>query len=451
MHIIENIDNNEGLRQFYTVDWAVLPNLAMDVIVPPLLNGLSPYVAGKIFIFLIFLLLVSGTCALHRALHGETSYWPLLSVLFLYNRHFLWGFTNFLFGTGVCLWTLAFWFRFVHRSAFFRVSVFSMFSLLLFFSHLYAFGIYGLCILGCALHRHLRENPVNPWREWGVSLAQFIVPAILFLFFSPTASSAALRDIHFGAFSRKFGSIFQPINNYSHLFDGFTFAVLAGIFFFGWWLGKVRLNPRMRYPLLFLILFYLLMPERLLTVHAADTRIPTPFAFLLLAACRPLHIEQKTKTAIIGLLACIFLVRLIVIGVYWNRADGQYAGYRQALIRMEENPRLFTAIADPGPWQPFPTPIRHLPCIAVIERSALVPSLFANKTQQPVRFAPAYRPLVGKTPGPAFGANKKMDWHTISKHYDYLLIVREPLFSEPPPARWETVYHGDSFRLLKIP
>jgi hypothetical protein len=191
------------------------------------------------------------------------------------------------------------------------------------------------------------------------------------------------------------------------------------------------------------------MPEKLLTAQGADTRIPTPFAFLLVAGSYSRGIGKKMAAATVGLLACLFLLRLSVIGVYWDRADRHYGDYMEAFRRMEEKSRLFTAIADPGPWQPFPVPVRHLPCIAIIERSAMVPTLFTYRTQQPVHLKPIYKKLAERTPGPAFGAGKAPEWDGVGQDYDYVLVVREHLFRELPPARWETVHKGEDFRLLR--
>ncbi len=452
VYVLSNIDDDKGLQKYYEPNWGVLPNLAMDILVPPFMGKMSPYLAGRFFILMIFFLLVSGTCALHYALHGRFFYWPLLSVLFLYNRHFLWGFLNFSFGIGLCLWILAFWISSLRRPPLFRLALFSILSLLLFFSHLYAFGIYGLCIVGLTLHSHLEERSSRALKEWGIALGQFILPAVLFIAFSPTAGSVALQDSRFGDFSRKLGSLFQAVNNYNHFLDGITFAILAGLFLLGMWLGKVRLNGRLKYSLLLLALFFLFMPEKLLSVHAADTRIPTPFVFLLLAGSNFYNGNRRAMAAVIGLIAVLFIVRMTVIGIHWNRADQEYALYRQAILKMDENSRLFTAIGASGfSWQPFPVPLRHLPCIAIIDKSALVPSLFANESQQPVRFTPFYRRLVKETPGPGFNPGRPPDWGEISEHYEYVLVLRKHLFSKQPPAQWKIIDQGENFSLLQVP
>ncbi|OGA30808.1 MAG: hypothetical protein A3G80_03875 [Betaproteobacteria bacterium RIFCSPLOWO2_12_FULL_62_13b] len=50
MHILVNAQDSELLSRFYQVHWAVIPNLAMDLLVPPLAHVMPLAVAGKVFI-----------------------------------------------------------------------------------------------------------------------------------------------------------------------------------------------------------------------------------------------------------------------------------------------------------------------------------------------------------------------------------------------------------------
>jgi hypothetical protein len=109
MHILANGVQSELLGRFYTVSWSVIPNIAMDVIVPALDKFMPLEIAGKVFVTLILALLVSGSLALHYAIHKRLSPWPLLVFLFLYNGIFLYGMVNYLFGIGLCLWAIAAW------------------------------------------------------------------------------------------------------------------------------------------------------------------------------------------------------------------------------------------------------------------------------------------------------------------------------------------------------
>ena len=46
VHIISAIDQDPHLAQFFTITWHLIPNLAMDLLVPVLDRYLDVYVAG---------------------------------------------------------------------------------------------------------------------------------------------------------------------------------------------------------------------------------------------------------------------------------------------------------------------------------------------------------------------------------------------------------------------
>ena len=59
------------LGPIFTPHWAIIPNLATDVIAPPLLRLLPVHVAGRCLLGGILLLNLAGVLALHRALFGR--------------------------------------------------------------------------------------------------------------------------------------------------------------------------------------------------------------------------------------------------------------------------------------------------------------------------------------------------------------------------------------------
>src|SRR5450759_3336435 len=101
MHVIATLSKNPLLARFYEIDWQVIPNLTMDLIVPQLARVMNVYRAGQVFIV--------GMFALNRALIGRWSVFPLFAFPLLYNYGFLVGVMNYIFGIGVALWALAGW------------------------------------------------------------------------------------------------------------------------------------------------------------------------------------------------------------------------------------------------------------------------------------------------------------------------------------------------------
>ena len=190
MSVIANLDRKPLLAQFYEVDWQVIPNLTMDILVPPLARLMSVYLAGQIFIVTMFALTISGTLALNRALIGRWSLLPLAAFPLVYNYVFLVGTMNYIFGIGVALWALAAWIALRDRFWPFRYLVSTIFVVVIFFCHLSALGIYGVGILSFEILR-LWERRREPW-PWRA--AEFVagglpfLAAAPFLYVSPTMS-----------------------------------------------------------------------------------------------------------------------------------------------------------------------------------------------------------------------------------------------------------------------
>ncbi len=147
MHVIATIGSDPDLARFYEVNWQIIPNLMMDMIVPLLERIMNIYVAGQVYTIASFVLILSGTLAFNRRLFGHWSVLPLIAFPLLYNNVFLVGTMNYVFGIGLSLWALAawVWLRDAHCRSGSRSS--TLFVLALFFCHLFAVGLYGLGLL----------------------------------------------------------------------------------------------------------------------------------------------------------------------------------------------------------------------------------------------------------------------------------------------------------------
>src|SRR5438876_531865 len=107
VHVIATIGTDSDLSRFYEIDWQIIPNLMMDLVIPQLERFMSVYHAGQVFTVATFVLILSGTVALNRALFGSWSVLPLVAFPLLYNHVFLVGVMTYMFGLGLALWALA--------------------------------------------------------------------------------------------------------------------------------------------------------------------------------------------------------------------------------------------------------------------------------------------------------------------------------------------------------
>src|SRR6185437_7331932 len=182
MWVLLHAKDIPALASNYVVDWRLLPNLAMDLVVPALAQLMPLETAGRVFIALIMLGLVAATALLHRVLHGRVGFLPLASLLFVYNLVLHWGFVNFLFTMVLALLTFSAWIASERWRPLWRAIVFALPAAVLLICHLFGFGIYGLLVASYELGK--RRWSLREIGTTAVLMAQFVPALLLFLVMS---------------------------------------------------------------------------------------------------------------------------------------------------------------------------------------------------------------------------------------------------------------------------
>ena len=394
MHILADYDRSTFLRQFYALDWRPIPNLAMDLIVPPLTRIMPLAAAGKIFVLATFLLIAGGAALLHRVLFGRWSTWSLLAFLLLYNRILLWGFVNFLFGVGLALAATALWIGLRERPAWLRLPLAALLATAIYFAHLFAFGAYVLVILGYEAARLRQHGRLASIAGIGALCAAIItfVPALAI--FVATRGSAGVSDIGWSRFVRKLDLLYNIVDNYYPWFDIASFALLVAVFIAAAVGRAITVSRVMVLPLVLLCLAQLAMPNRLFGGTGVDHRMPLVLALVLIGASDVVLRDLRRRTTIAALLAVLFLARIGVIATTWIGYDRIYAPIVAALAALPPGARL--AVASPPASVHVSRndpPMTHLASLAVVTADAFVPTLFAFPGQQPLALREPYAAL----------------------------------------------------------
>lgn len=386
-----------GGNQFYSVRWSPLPNLAGDLLVPLLGQAMPLEIAGKLFLVTIFALLVGGAAWVNRMAHGSWRLWPLLVVAFVYNRSFLWGFTNYLFGLGVALCGLALWLACENARPWLRVLSSSLVAAMCFFSHIAALGVYGLLILGVEVRPALAELRTGTWgalrRRALLGAAQFILPAGIFL---TSWRPAASGGVFYTAIWRKPDLLFSVFDNYNRPFDIACFAALLALFAGLAWYRRLHLAPRLAPALGLLFAAYLLLPSQILSGSGADHRLAAALFVVFVAATAPCLPNRRAAGLIGAAVAAVLLARFAVIENVWLRADRVYRGDLAAIDALPRHATLALGFSA-GTVNVTAIPELHVPTLAVMRRDAFVPTLFAYAAQQPLAIKPPYDRLASET------------------------------------------------------
>ena len=370
MHVIATLAKNPQLASFYEIDWQVIPNLIMDLIVPLLARVMNIYLAGQVFIVLMFALIISGTLALNRALIGRWSALPLFAFPLLYNYVFLVGLMNYIFGIGVALWALASWIAVRERIWPMRLALSTTFVVVLFFCHLSALGIYGVGLLSFeTLRLWQRRSELSPAR-----IADFLVSGLPFLAVAPllyASPTMQLASSNYWAQRGKADGLMYVISDYS---DIAAFALITVMVASLVW--AVRHRILLFHPLVFVLLMvgaavYLALPRVMFDTYMADQRIPLGIAFMVFA-CGDLELRRRlVRRVFLVVLVILIGGRLIEIDLNWSQLSDSTSQFRSSVRRIAPGSKVFVAYADSSAGEDVrDLGLVHAACIATIERSS---------------------------------------------------------------------------------
>ncbi len=465
MHVIATIHKNPLLANFYEIDWKIIPNLTMDLIVPVLARGVNIYLAGQIFMVVMFAVIISGTLALNRVLIGRWSLFPLVAFPLLYNYVFLVGLMNYLFGIGLALWALAAWVALRERIWPLRLLVSTCFVVSLFFCHLSSLGIYGVGILSFELLR-LWQQRAQPWP---MRLVDFVVGGLPFLAAAPLLYKSPTLQLASAIYWEQQGKIdglFYVVSNYS---DVVAIAMLAVALVASVWAVRhrvLRFHPFVYAVLAVGVVVYLALPRIMFETYMADQRVPIGIAFMLVA-CGDLELRRRlVRRGFIAVLVVLIGVRMIEIDLNWSGLSDTTSEFRASVRRIQRGSTVFVAYADrsSGGDDVRDLGLVHAACIAMIERSSLVTTAFTVVGKQVLHVRPNYRTYVDTKDGtpPSMSqllvaaqydnpiADMPEYWRNWPK-FDYLYVLfTEDEAPNPDPSRLRLVVEGDRFQLYRI-
>ena len=474
MHVIAAINSDPDLARYYEVDWQVIPNLMMDLVVPQFERLMNVYLAGQLYTLLSFALIASGTLALHRRLYGRWSPLPLLAFPLLYNNLFLVGTMNYVAGIGLMLWAVTTWMALRERSWLLRLPVSAAFVLALFFCHLFALGVYGLALLAFELQRlwtsyaQARAASRVLARRRLPALAVDLVatglpflPVLPLLMMSPTWG---LWQGYSWELAGKIDGLIYVIEVYSHSVALLLIGIAA--FLAGWALRDRALSFHPFGIALVAVgaVIYMALPRLLFDTYMADQRLPISLAFILLA-CTDLDLRQRTvrRGFVVAVLALV-AIRAAEVEDIWRQLSPGIQSFRQSVQLIDRGAKVMVAYADPDAGSALGDfGLVHADCIALIERSALVTTAFTVVGKQVLHARPDYRSRVDTEDGtpPAVEELVRVAdrtdlggaqyWRHWTADYDYLYVLfTEPNFVNPDPAHLSAIFVGRRFVLYRI-
>jgi hypothetical protein len=379
----------DPLAALYQARLALIPNLAIDLVYLALAPVFSPESVIRLAWVASFALPAWGAWRLSRALNGAPQPIVLIAPMFSYNLVTTLGLVNFALGMGLAIHAVAWWLTIDRNRPWTRFVVFNLLSAALFFCHLAAYA--GFCLVVGLIEASPHSG--EAWRDWlrRVWTTPFCVAlgAVLWLFAVPF-------ETRFGGPGIKAASLAAPMLD-SGLSAGFVETMaLAIVLVAGLNRRQLTLAPAMRLPLAGLLVAIAALPPAHGAADYVDARLAVFFAYLATASLGgPVGASARRGLAAAAALVCA--ARVAAAAPDWVEYAREADDFRQAIRVVAPGARALV-LAPPaeacetGNEQHY---LRGLANFVVIDRRALVSTLFTGKGMQPVL---ALDPRMADTP-----------------------------------------------------
>lgn len=443
--ILGHAGEGSALDSIWRPHWAVIPDLGIDLVVPPLMHVMPPYAAGRLALALALLMPVGGAAAYSRAAFRRRLYWPMIAGLMAYNIIFVLGFLNYLISLGAALFAAAAWLGVRGQPWMVRLAVGALSAGGIFFIHIFGVAFFGILIGVAELDRLTREADGRTVRQVAHSaglLAATFAPCMYLWTLVPPHLADTL--VHRGAILTKLFFLAGPFIGYEALP-----GLLIGAALFSaaiWWKAKRRgsTGPGIPIAALTLAAAWLALPFAIGGGTFLDSRIPLMLALTLAAGIRPPAMNRRAARAIFVLAAAAFVLEIVPISVIWHRHEAQIADLRRTIAPVSPGSRVLVVSApldrDNPYWRAsgalalgiFRTDY-NLGALVAIDRQAFWPGLFADPSQQPVAIQPPYAGLaapgwppeieslkLGQSTDPNWPAPYLKDWPA---NFDFVLVL----------------------------
>jgi len=397
-YILAHYHENPIWQQRYVIDHTPLPNLAIELVVVPLLRILPILTCGKLFLSLAAVLYVLGSDAVGHVITGKPNWLAPLCAFTFYNIQLFDGLVNYIFGIGIFLLAFAFWLRVRRQMAPWSFLVCCLLSLIAYLAHLSSIAFLGLACLTVALLDYAEDRKLATFLT---KLAWLACPLLLIAaFFKGSGQIGAIAWSHVWKLDPT--QLLSPIKSYSLFLDIGILAALTASFVA---LSKGCTLHRTATVSAVFFLFFLITPDGLFTAGYIAQRFVVPGCLLLVLSIEP-HWGWRQKAAL-GLALATMMVRTGEIAANWVSIDRES---KQVLAMGEILPRgasVFALQQDHHPprsaglrrrmdyatqfWAGSPEKhLLHVIQFWTLSHDADVSTLFAIPGQQPLVFRQLY-------------------------------------------------------------
>ena len=345
------------------------------------------------FLLSVIVVQATGVWVLNRLLQGRqpVPVGAIVGCALIYNAILTLGFLSYLFALGMMLWTVWLWLQVRDRSWWIILTLASGATVLLYFAHIVAFGIYGVVVVGYELQRLVQDRQ-NSSKDRSYLFIRsgipFLVPTLLYLIGAHGDTDPLQISQYF--LREKLLAIVDALNSGSTPIR-VSVAGFAIVSILAFALGRLRFNTSMALPIALLTLLFVVAPTgfRLyeygfVSGFDLDDRLPLAIALLVCASLRIDFATRRRAIVMAAALVTFLAIRSFDLSQDFMRFDTEVRHARQLFSKIEPGSVLAVAIDTTHPdhsWSARGRATWHIASLAALDAPVFVATTHARASQ----------------------------------------------------------------------
>lgn len=306
-----DLATNPALQRFYLFEWALIPNLGVDLLVELLGPVLGLETAVKLIVIAIIGLTTTACLLLSRQVHGRIGAAALFALPLAYGFPFQFGFVNYCLSMTLALLAFALWLRLGAAGRIrLRGWLFVPISFIVWLSHISGWGAFGLFLFAAELVRQRQSGKSLLATVAGSLLICLPLALPLLLMASDGHVGSEGATAHWFQWHIKYQWFAMALSEHWQAFDIASVTILIILIGSALILSDLKLDPTLGLAALLLLIAFIFTPRILIGSAYADMRLVPYILALAVLSIDTRHPPRHLLNALLmgaGLL--FFLVR----------------------------------------------------------------------------------------------------------------------------------------------
>lgn len=322
-HVQLNLEESPLLQKNWDFEWALIPNLGVDLLIIPLASIFGLERAAWLIALLIPPLMAFGFLRISKAVHGKISASFIAAVPFALAYPFQFGFINYWLGVAFVMHAFAYWLIIPPKNQL-KSFQFVLISLIIWITHVYAWGILLLLIVGSEIARTWEsgEKKFTYFFILPIQRCWSLLTPLPFMLIWRSAGEAK-TDIWFSVLG-KFIAIIQLLRDQWFPLDIASVIAVLLLLYFAIRSEKFSFTAKLAIPNILMLITAIIMPHILAGSYYADDRIwPVLFSLSILAINIKTKNGQRIANGVALAALAFFIARISVstVGFYFHSKE----------------------------------------------------------------------------------------------------------------------------------